>query len=76
MFRIGCIGLKFGRIKGKSINRMSAVEAAQRRLEVSKRRLCTSLKGFVSLGMPPDNALRMCKANADEQWCKAYLGLE
>lgn len=59
-----------------TINRMSAVEAAQRRLEASKRRLCTSLKGLISLGMPPDNALRMCKANADEQWCKACLGLK
>lgn len=59
-----------------TINRMSAVEASQRRLEASKRRFCTSLKGLVSLGMPPDKALQMCKASADEQLCKACLGLK
>jgi hypothetical protein len=59
-----------------TINRMSAVEASQRRLEASKRRLCASLKELVSLGMPPDKALQMCKANADEQLCKACLGLK
>ena len=59
-----------------TINRMSALEASQPRLEASKRRLCASLKGLVSLGMPPDKALQMCKANADEQLCKACLGLK
>ena len=59
-----------------TINRMSAVEALKRRLEASKRRFCASLNGLVSLGMPPEKALQMCKANADEQLCKACLGLK
>lgn len=52
-----------------SINRMSSLEAAQ-------RRLCASYKGFIGLGMTPDNVLQMCKANMDVQWCKACLGLK
>jgi len=66
-----------------TINRISdaqasqrQLEASQRRLEASKRRFCASLNGLVSLGMPPDKALQMCKANADEQLCKACLGLK
>jgi hypothetical protein len=59
-----------------TINRISAVEASQRRLEASKRRLCSSLRNLVSLGMTPSDALQMCKVNSDEQWCKACLGLK
>jgi len=59
-----------------TINRMSAVEAAQRHVETAKRRLCTSLKQLVRLGMTPYNALQRCKASTDEQWCKACLGLK
>jgi chromosome segregation ATPase len=66
-----------------TINRLSAVEASQRqletsqhRLEASKHRLCTSIKEFLRLGMSPANALQMCKANTDEQWCKACLGMK
>jgi chromosome segregation ATPase len=66
-----------------SINRMSAGEASQRqleasrrRLEDSRRRLCTSLRDLVGLGITPSNALQRCKASADEQWCKACLGLK
>lgn len=59
-----------------TINRMSPVEASQRRLEASKRRLCTSLKGLVNLGIPPDKALQMCKTNTDEQLCRECLGLK
>ena len=40
-----------------TINRMSAVEASQRRLEAAKHRLCTSIKGLISLGMTPNDAL-------------------
>ena len=59
-----------------TINRMSGLEASQRRLEASKLRLCNSLKKFLGLGMTPANVLQMCKANSDEQWCKACLGLK
>jgi len=59
-----------------TINRLSAVEASQRRLEASKHRLCASIKNFLKLGMTPAIALQMCKANSDEQWCKACLGLK
>lgn len=59
-----------------TLNRLSSVEAAQYRLEASKRRLCTSLQGLVRSGIPPESALQMCKANSAEQWCKACLGLK
>jgi predicted nucleic acid-binding Zn-ribbon protein len=66
-----------------TINRLSAAEASQhqleashRRLEASKHRLCTSIKNLLRLGMTPATALQMCKANSDEQWCKACLGLK
>jgi hypothetical protein len=59
-----------------SINRMSAVDASQRRLEAARRRLCGSLKELIGLGAPPYDVLQTCKANADEQWCKACLGLK
>lgn len=52
-----------------TLNRMSSLEAAQ-------HRLCTSYKKLIRSGMTPDLALRMCKANMDEQWCKACLGLK
>ena len=62
---------------------MSAVDASQRqlgaskrRLEASKRRLCTSIEKLLILGMTSENALRMCKANADEETCKACLGVK
>jgi len=57
-----------------SINRISAADASQRRLENARRRLCTSLKQLVALGMTPEKALEMCKTNTNEQWCKACLG--
>jgi uncharacterized protein (DUF3084 family) len=59
-----------------TINRISAVEASKRRLDASKLRLCTSLKGLTNIGMPPDKALQMCRTNADEQWCRECLGLK
>ena len=59
-----------------TINKMSDLQAAQRHLEASQLRLCTSLKGLMSLGVPPDKALQMCKANTNEQLCKACLGLK
>jgi hypothetical protein len=59
-----------------SINRMSPLDASQHRLEAAKRRLCTSLKELVGLGAPPYSVLQTCKENADEQWCKACLGLK
>jgi|SRR5690348_12969974 len=66
-----------------TLNRMSDLEAAkrhaeasQRRLDASKRRFCTSVVNLLGLGMTPDNALKLCKASADEQSCKACLGLK
>jgi len=59
-----------------SINKMSSSEAAGRRQEGAERRLCASYKGFIGLGMTPDNVLQMCKANMGVQWCKACLGLK
>jgi hypothetical protein len=59
-----------------SINRMSAVDASQRHLDAAKRRLCISLKELIALGAPPYSVLQTCKGNADEQWCKACLGLK
>jgi hypothetical protein len=52
-----------------TINRMSSLEAAQ-------RRLCASYKKLIRSGAPPDKLLQVCKANMDEQWCKACLGLK
>jgi hypothetical protein len=66
-----------------TINRLSAVEASQHQLEASERRLEASNIGFApplrtspDLGMTPAIALQMCKANTNEQWCKACLGLK
>lgn len=59
-----------------TINRMSALEASQHRLESSRRRLCASLKQLVALGMSSSNALQTCKTNMDEQWCKVCLGVK
>jgi hypothetical protein len=53
-----------------TLNRMSSLEAAQ-------RRLCTSYRRFIAFGLSPENVLQMCKANSsDEGWCKACLGLK
>ena len=41
-------------------NRISALKASQHRLESSRRRLCTSLKQLVALGMWPNNVLQNC----------------
>jgi hypothetical protein len=59
-----------------TFNRMSALEASQHRLESSRRRLCTSLKQLVALGVSPNNVFQNCKTNMDEQFCKACLGLK
>ena len=59
-----------------TINRMSPVEASQRHLEAAQRRFCTSVKRLVSLGMTPDNALQLCRASANEQACRACLGMK
>ena len=66
-----------------TLNRMSDLEAANRHAEASRRRLdasrgrfCASVINLISLGMTPDNALKLCKASADEQSCKACLGLK
>lgn len=59
-----------------SINRMSSLEAAQRRQEAAQRRLCVSFRGFLGLGMSPNSVLQMCEKNMDAQWCKACLGLK
>lgn len=57
-----------------TINRLSALEASQRRLDASKQRLCASYHKFLSLGMPLDSVLKMCKAQSDERWCVQCLG--
>jgi hypothetical protein len=53
-----------------TLNKMSSLEVAQ-------RRLCTSYRKFEALGLTPENVLQMCKAkSSDEGWCKACLGLK
>ena len=52
-----------------TINKLSSLEAAQ-------RRVCASLRRFVASGITPENVLKMCKVNMDEQSCKACLGLK
>lgn len=59
-----------------TINRISDVDAAKRHLEALNRRFCDSVREFIRLGMTPDNALKLCKANADERACKACLGVK
>lgn len=59
-----------------TINRLTPLEASQRRLEASQRRLCKSYNRIAELGMPIDSALQMCKAQVDEKWCKQCLGLK
>lgn len=58
-----------------TINRLTSLEAAQRRLEASKRRLCASYHHMVDSGMPLEIALRLCKADSDDHWCRQCLGL-
>lgn len=52
-----------------TVNRMSSLEAAQ-------RHLCASLRRFIGSGVTLDNVLQMCKANMDDKWCRACLGLK
>jgi hypothetical protein len=56
-----------------TINKLTSIEASQRRLEASKRRLCASYHNLVDLGMPRDTALQMCKTQTDEHWCNQCL---
>jgi hypothetical protein len=56
-----------------SINKMSSIEAAQRRQAAAQRRLCVSYRGFLDLGLTPENVFQMCRTNMDAQWCKACL---
>lgn len=59
-----------------TINRMSPLEASQRRLDGARQRLCTSYRNFLpSLGAQA--VLQMCKAQAgaEEGWCKSCLGI-
>jgi hypothetical protein len=59
-----------------TINRLTSLEAAQRRLEASQQRLCNSYHHLVELGMPRDIALQVCKAQSDDKWCKLCLDLK
>lgn len=66
-----------------TINRLTPLEAAQRRfeatqrrLEASQKRLCASYHGFLEMGVSRDVVLTMCKAQTDEKWCKQCLGLK
>lgn len=56
-----------------TINKLNSYEAAQGRLEASKRRLCASYHHLIDLGVPRDSALQACKAHGDEQWCRLCL---
>lgn len=56
-----------------TVNRLTAVEASQKRLEASQRRLCGSLRKLVESGLPRDAALAMCKPSVNEQWCGRCL---
>jgi hypothetical protein len=58
-----------------TVNRLTSLEASQRRLEAAQQRFCTSYRRLAELGIPRDTALQMCKAQADEKWCKQCLGL-
>jgi predicted nucleic acid-binding Zn-ribbon protein len=64
-----------------TINRLSDAEAAKRHMEAAQRRLgatqnrlCASIRDLVRSGLTPNDVLKMCKANLDEQTCKACLG--
>jgi hypothetical protein len=59
-----------------TINRLTSMEAAQRRLEASQRRLCTSYHHLTELGLPRNAVLQMCRAQTDEKWCRQCLGLK
>lgn len=59
-----------------TINKLTSLEASQRRLEASKKRLCASYHKLLDVGMPRETALQMCKAQTDEQWCRQCLGLK
>lgn len=56
-----------------TINSLSALEASQRRLDASKRRLCISYHKFLTMGMSAESVLKMCKAQTDERWCAQCL---
>jgi hypothetical protein len=56
-----------------TINRLSALEASQRRLDASKRRLCRSYHKLLSLGVPIESVLKTCKTQTDERWCMQCL---
>ena len=57
-----------------TLNKLSASEAAQKRLDSANRRLCTSYKRFIPT-LSAANVLAMCKQSQSEEWCKACLGL-
>jgi len=57
-----------------TINRLTSLEASQRRVDASRRRLCVSYHHLMDSGMPVDVALRLCQTNGDAQWCRQCLG--
>jgi hypothetical protein len=59
-----------------TINKLTASEAAEKRLDASKRRLCTSYEGLVKVGVPRDTVVQTCKAQMDEPWCRQCLGVK
>jgi hypothetical protein len=54
---------------GFTLNKVSAVDAAE-------RRLCSSYKRLSAMGLTQDNVLKMCGANMSQEWCKACIGTE
>ncbi len=59
-----------------SVNKLSSIEAAQKHLDASKRRFCQSVRRLLRLGLAPADALRMCRANANEDTCKSCMGVK
>ena len=49
-----------------TVNRLSASDAAQ-------RRLCASYKKFLTLGLTPTDVIQRCKQHMTEEWCRSCL---
>lgn len=52
-----------------TLGKMTSVEAAQ-------RSLCRSYRRLAALGVGANNAVQQCKPQMGEEWCKACLGLK
>jgi hypothetical protein len=57
-----------------TINRMSPLEASKQRMDSANQRLCASYRNFMPL-LTPENVVKLCKAQMQEEWCKSCLGM-